>query len=315
MGRIAGAFATSHAFTFLEPSGWDEFRTRNRDSFQKRRGRAAPVRPEIERETDAAVVPRFQRIRAAHDAVRAQIAETNPDVLILIGDDQNENLTSRNIPQIGIYSGGEFQLSKRWGQTTARFQPHAEFAQALLEQGVEDGFDLASLGGFENDELMSHAHAQVLEAFVPEADIPVVLIFINAIHPPALTPKRCFELGQLIGRVVAARPTDERAMICASGGLSHFTAGYPWRHYTGPFDYGSISESFDRQIIEHIQSGHGAALAELTSADLLTHGDIELRAWIALLGALGPVPSQIMVYEPFYRAIMGMAVATWPEAA
>jgi aromatic ring-opening dioxygenase LigB subunit len=141
-----------------------------------------------------------------------------------------------------------------------------------------------------------------------------VLIFLNAIHHPAITPRRCFALGTLLRQVIVERPAAERAMICASGGLSHFTAGYPWTHYRGPFSYGAISQDFDRRVLAHIANGEGSALADFSSDDLMANGDIELRAWIALLGAVGPVPARFAVYEPFYRALMGMAVASWPAA-
>ena len=83
----------------------------------------------------------------------------------------------------------------------------------------------------------------------------------------------------------------------------------------GRFGYGAISEEFDRSLIRRIETGEGNAFTELTSEDLLEHGDIEFRAWIALLGAIGARPSQFAVYEPFYRAIGGMAVASWSGRA
>jgi aromatic ring-opening dioxygenase LigB subunit len=101
--------------------------------------------------------------------------------------------------------------------------------------------------------------------------------------------------------------------LCASGGLSHFTAGYPWKRYQGPFGYGAISEDFDRRAIAWMERGEGERLAELSGAELLAHGNIELRSWIALLGALGPVRTRFAVYEPFFRAVMGMGVASWPS--
>ncbi len=55
----------------------------------------------------------------------------------------------------------------------------------------------------------------------------------------------------------------------------------------------------------------GSRLASLTSQDLLDNGEIELRSWIVLLGALGDRPASELVYEPFYRANMAMGVAYW----
>src|SRR6185312_13659823 len=116
---------------------------------------------------------------------------------------------------------------------------HSEFAKGLLAYGIEEGFDFASLDKFnEQDELLSHAHWQFLDTLLPDFDIPVVLLFMNAIHYPAITPKRCYAVGQMLRRYIESRPGKERALLCASGGLSHFTAGYPWRNYKGPYGYG-----------------------------------------------------------------------------
>ncbi len=57
--------------------------------------------------------------------------------------------------------------------------------------------------------------------------------------------------------------------------------------------------------------GEGKKLSGLSAQDLLDHGDIEMRSWILLLGAVGKTPAKVLAYEPFYRAIMGMAVAYW----
>ena len=75
-------------------------------------------------------------------------------------------------------------------------------------------------------------------------------------------------------------------MLCASGGMSHFTGGYPWKAYRGPYSYGGINEEFDREILDWMAHGDGEKVAQLTSDDLLKNGDIELRSWITLLGAV-----------------------------
>jgi aromatic ring-opening dioxygenase LigB subunit len=185
----------------------------------------------------------------------------------------------------------------------------------LLERAVHEEFDFASLGKFGDDELRSHAHWQFLERFLPGADIPVVLMFTNAIHYPAISPRRCYAVGEMLRRFIADRPANERVVIGASGGLSHFTAGYPWKRYRGSYGYGGISQAFDRSLLQRIDAGEGRALADLTSDDLMEHGDIEFRAWIALLGAVGSVRSRFTVYEPFYRAVGGMGIASWPAVS
>jgi len=49
---------------------------------------------------------------------------------------------------------------------------------------VEREFDITACKSFPKDELLSHAHAPVMERLMPDANIPVVLFFVNAIHVP-----------------------------------------------------------------------------------------------------------------------------------
>ena len=41
------------------------------------------------------------------------------------------------------------------------------------------------------------------------------------------------------------------------------------------------------------------------------NGEIELRSWITVLGAVGAVRPDLIAYEPFYSGVMGMGVAHW----
>lgn len=316
MGKLVGAFGTSHAFTFMAPHTWDAYRAKNRESLKRRRNIEPPEQPGVQTETLAGNKTRFERLQAAHADIRHLLAHGRPDVLVLIGDDQHEVFSAENMPQIAVYAGGEFTLTTRFAQSRSRFRSHDALAKAIRETGKDEGFDVAPLGQFEKSELGSHAHAQVLEAFSPAGAIPTVLIFLNAIQQPAIEPAQCYAFGQTVARAIAQCPEAGRVVIGASGGWSHFPAGYPWDSYRGPFSYGAISESFDRDIARKMLDGKGIELADLSSEDLLSHGNIELRAWIALLGALGAARPKTLVYEPFYRAVMGMAAGTWSlEAA
>src|SRR5438309_1659291 len=145
----------------------------------------------------------------------------------------------------------------------------------------------------------------------PEGKIPIVPVFINAIHVPAPTPHRCYEFGRALRTAIEAQPDNKRVALYASGGLSHYTAGFPWPHYDGPATLGSIAIDFDRRAVDLMAEGRGAELAKLSSRDILDSGNIEMRQWIVLMGALGDARPDRLVYEPFYRGLMGMAVGSW----
>jgi aromatic ring-opening dioxygenase catalytic subunit (LigB family) len=314
MGKIVAGLASSHAFTLMDPEHWDDFRERNRAGYQRRYGVAPPVHPKLERERPEENRQRFGRITAALEQLRRNLQETRPDALIVIGDDQDENYKEDNLPQMAIYLGDEFVAVDRFKKEQRTFRCHRELAQEIFVGCVEAGFDMSSSKTFPDNELLSHAHAPPLAVLTPEGDIPVVLLFVNAIHVPAVNPARCYQLGETIARIIAAGP-PRKVAVYASGGLSHFTAGYPWPHYKGTESYGGICEDFDRNALRLMAEGRGAELAKLSSEELLQHGDVELRSWITLLGCVGKTPAQVLAYEPFYRAIMGMAVGYWATRA
>jgi aromatic ring-opening dioxygenase catalytic subunit (LigB family) len=249
------------------------------------------------------------------DFLRDATQRSKPDAIILVGDDQNENFVEANLPQIAIYLGERVVTTDR-GKNGQRergptYRCHARLARVLLHGLVERDFDVASSATFPRDELISHAHGPIMRTVDPNAEIPFVLLFVNAIHVPAIGPARCYRLGQAIRSILDHNGSEDRVAIYASGGLSHFTSGYPWPHYKGPFGYGSISEDFDRELMAVLARGEGEKLTKLTSSDLLENGDIEFRSWMVLLGAVGSVATKINVYEPIYSAIGGMGVAYW----
>lgn len=311
MGRVVGGLASSHAYTFLEPAEWESRRQFTRTNYARRYGVEPPERPEVAGETIDANEQRFTRIRDGLRALRAKLEELKPDALVLIGDDQDENYREDNLPQFAIYTGDSVVAARRGSTDGTRYRCDSALAAAILEGVIEADFDLASSKTFSDDALISHAHTDVLRFMDPEGRIPIVPVFINAIHVPAPTPRRCYDFGAALRSAIESQPDNKRVALYASGGLSHFTAGFPWPHYDGPATLGSIAIDFDRHAVALMAEGRGAELAKLSSREILDNGNIEMRQWIVLMGALGDARPERLVYEPFYRGLMGMAVGSW----
>jgi aromatic ring-opening dioxygenase LigB subunit len=309
MATIVAGMASSHAYTFISPAEWDVRRERSREGYERRNGKPAPVQPQIENETTEANLARYaETIGGGLRELKESLEELNPDVLILIGDDQHENYQA-HIPQLAIYTGQRVVSVDRESQTSLELPCDAEIAMHILNTSVEAGFDVTSSNAYPDDELRSHAHAQVLNFLQPT--MPIVPVFVNSINIPAPNPDRCYAFGQCIGKAIETFGEPRRVVLYASGGLSHFSQGFPYKHYSGPYTLGAISEQFDRRLVEWMRAGQGAEMQTLTSSELLYHGDIELRVWITLLGVLGERKPEWLRYEPFYRGIMGMAVGYW----
>jgi aromatic ring-opening dioxygenase LigB subunit len=307
---IAG-MASSHAHTFAAPADWDRRRQRTRNRFKAKYGNEPPEVPSVEGETLESNQRRYGHIRERLDALKRDFEAFEPDVLVILGDDQDEHYRE-HIPQFAIYTGERLRSVDRdtGGDVKPEYRCDAALAEHLYARCVEAGFDLMASKAFNGDELISHAHAQILSFLQPK--VPIVPIFLNAIHVPSPTPERCYQFGRELRRALEAWPGDLKAAVYASGGLSHFSAGFPYPAYHGPNQLGSIAEDFDHEIFGWLRNGEGAKLATLSSSTLLDNGEVELRQWIALMGVLGARKPAWLVYEPFYRAIMGMGVGYWP---
>jgi Catalytic LigB subunit of aromatic ring-opening dioxygenase len=309
MGQLTLGMASSHAFTLMDPSTWDTFRLRNRQSYERRYGRL-PVEhvAEIAAESDDSVRSRYGRITDALAQLRTILSQHRPDAIVFVADDQNENFTSV-IPQFGIYLGEKFRIGPPDGGTLV--SGHPELAHAILDSCVRGDIDLVAVHSLPDDHLRAHAVGPVLSIIDPDVAIPVVPIFVNAIHEPAPSPARCLYVGEMIRAAIEHCPDVGNVCIYASGGLSHFTAGYPWARYRGDMTHGAIDEEFDRQLISAMMEQRGAELAGLSSDDLLRHGEIEFRTWLVALGALRHATPDFIEYQAFYRGVMGMGVGAW----
>jgi hypothetical protein len=308
---IAAAFATSHAYTFQEPESWDQRRERSKANVARKAGRPAADTKEAQSETLDDIRARYARIREAHHAIRERLARSKADAVLLIGDDQDENFTDEHKPQLLVYTGGDY-VADDWGRKrSARVSNHAEIARKLVEGSLDEGFDVAWAGAFRDGKLVSHAHVEPALYLLLESAIPVVPLFVNAVHPPAPSPARCYAFGQALRRVIDRDLGAKRIVLCASGGLSHFSPSHPWAHHVGSRYVGDISVEFDRRIVDWMRAGEGHRLGAFSSRELIEHGEAELRQWIVMLGAIGAVKPEFLVYEPLYRSIMGMGVGYW----
>ena len=305
------AFATSHAYTFQEPETWDQRRSRSQASVARKAGRPAADTREARAETLDDNRRRYAHIRAAHETIRARLARAKADAVLLIGDDQTENFGPDNLPQLLVYTGGDYVADDWDRKKTARVSSHPEVARKLVEGCLEEGFDVGFSAAFKDGKLLSHAHVEPILYLVQESSTPVVPVFVNAVHPPAPSAARCYAFGQALRRVADGRLAGRRIILCASGGLSHFSPSHPWEHHVGSRYVGDISVEFDRRIVEWMRAGEGHRLAALSAPELIEHGEAELRQWIVLLGAVGAQKPEFLVYEPLFRSIMGMGVGWW----
>ena len=291
---------------------YDELAAEMADSF------ASDLHPEV-------LAHRWALCQASLDRLAASLAAADPDVVIIVGDDQHELFGPANQPALAVFWGEEI----RTGVSGAPSSPlsdqikvgyamdrHHEFpgcpalALDLIGSLVAQGFDVASVahnrpaavpgdaaesahGGF------GHAYGFVAMRLFGQRTIPIVPVLLNTFYPPNQpSPARCHDLGRALRLAIGESSLPLRVALVASGGLSHFV----------------VDEALDELVLGALRSGDGEALRTLPT-ERLEAGASEIRNWITVAGAMDGSAVEWVEYVPVRRSPagtgVGCAFASW----
>jgi hypothetical protein len=255
----------------------------------------------------------YQRAQRALDHLAADLAEIDPDVVIVVGDDQEELFGFSNLPSVSIFYGDKVTAEHRlpesaplWLRETAvgygmdghREYPAApELAQALIASMLDQGIDVAISNGVPRGTRrggFGHAFTFPAARLMPHRQIPIIPVLLNTYYPPNQpTPSRCVDVGKALRHAVQACPLNLKVMVLASGGLSHFVT----------------DERLDTMVLDALRDGDEQALRELPT-HLLNSGNSEIRNWIVMGGALQGLGFKMQWHEyiPVYRTAAGTGI-------
>ena len=269
----------------------------------------------------------FERNHRAMDHLAKRVDEVDPDLIVVIGDDQHEWFHDDIQPSFTVYCGDavinaaidpEKFKTKSPGIALAMSASHppqdqtypapAELAHAIIERAIVDEFDVAASMKQRANERgpigVGHAVGFIYRRIVKDRPVPVLPILLNTYFPPNRpTAKRCYQFGQSIGRAIAAwggEHANKRVAICASGGISHFV----------------VDEDFDRRMLEAIKNQDTKTIFAEPESMFLS-GTSETKNWITVAGILSEtnLRMNLVDYVPSYRSEAGtgcgMAFATW----
>src|SRR6201994_1891132 len=297
MARLVAAFGSSHSPMLA--SSVDEWRTNFLPRDQARQfvdfdgnpcdyatllSRAPADAPE--RIAPEQLTRRHGEAMAAMARLRDDVAAAQLDVLIVVGDDQEELFQHDNMPAIGVYYGESIhgRLPYQKEIVESDYPCDAALAQHLIASLQQDGFDLSVMRSLCEGQREGHAFSFVHRFYLPDG-VPIVPVFLNAYYPPNQpSPARCVALGEALRRAIEAFPGDARIGVIASGGLSHFV----------------VDEAFDHALIEALRRKDAAFFRNAPLTKLMS-GSSEMRNWICLAGTLGSLEMQWVSYVPGYR--------------
>lgn len=274
----------------LEPSHWHLLNTR--------KGESLPDKPELAGETDEVKWTKWRGCMSAIDQLRQKVAALKPDVLIVVGDDQHENLVDDNMPPFTIFMGAEAEasvslryLNQAKSENRTKYTIDAKMAEALIGGLMDQGFDPSYSKKTRYDGGLGHAFARVLKFLIPDNQCRVIPVMVNTYYPPAPSAKRCLNFGQTLAKLIRALPSEDRVVIAASGGLSHT----------------KIDESLDAAFIKALRNNDTAAMAAMPS-EIFREGTSEILNWIVIAGAANG-KGQMVDYFPLYRTKTGVGCA------
>jgi len=279
----------------------------------------AQADPAIEQELAPAVWDgKYQRCQQAIEALTARLDKAQPDIAVVIGDDQREMFKDDGTPAFACFTGTELvdvppsgealeRMPKgiraaSWaahGDRPAGHQIASDLSAHIAEQLAWDDFDLTVFTKQPAGRTLGHAFTFPRYRLGLPPTTPIVPVFVNTYYPPNVpSAARCHEFGRALRRAVESWPAPAKVAIIASGGLSHFV----------------VDEELDHRVLDGI-AGRDAGILGSLSRDQLRSGTSEILNWIVAAGALENLAPTVLDYVPGYRTPAGtgagMAFARW----
>ena len=227
-------------------------------------------------ETDPYWHPFFEGFPPVH----AWLGRVRPDVAVVFYNDHGLNFFLDNIPTFAVGAADDYLNSDEgWGiPPLGLYSGDPRFSWHVMRSLIDEEFDPASCQRM----LVDHAFAIPMQLLWPDRSTgprACVPIAINTVQHPLPSPRRCYKLGQAVGRAIASYPEDLKVVVIGTGGLSHQLEGGR---------AGFINRSFDLMCMDKLVDDP-AALIRYSIEDLVeTTGSqgVELLMWIAARAAM-----------------------------
>jgi 2,3-dihydroxyphenylpropionate 1,2-dioxygenase len=223
-----------------------------------------------------------KRVKAAAAEIGARLKAMTPDLWIIISNDHAEQFFHQVAPPFTIHVGHEARGA--FAGRDFHWRVPSEVGFELVRQLYCQGFDPAFTSTAKIDYAIGIplTHLNIVD--------PVLPIYVNAYLPPQPTMERCYSFGQAISRTVTAMGL--RTAVVASGGMSHFP---------GTERYSHPELGWDNAVLEKLAAGSLRSLIGWDEATLDQTGNVELRCWAVVAGALGERKPDIVRMEPSWH--------------
>ncbi|HSN02837.1 MAG TPA: class III extradiol dioxygenase subunit beta [Acidimicrobiales bacterium] len=228
----------------------------------------------------------WRPVFAGYDWTKEWIAQSPPDVVVLVYNDHASHFSMELIPTFAIGCAERFAIcDEGYGpRPVPEVVGHPELAWHIAASAILDEFDMTIV----NELTVDHGLTVPLSlVFGQPAAWPVKVIplAVNVVQYPPPTSNRCFELGRAIRRAIQSFPEDLNVQVWGTGGMSH--------QLQGP-RAGLINEPWDTDFLDRLIDDPESLRAMPHLEYLREAGSegIELVMWLIMRGALGEAVEQ-----------------------
>ena len=268
---------------------------------------------------------RFDACQKAIAELERVFAEVKPDVVVMLGNDQQEIMGDDNQPAVMVYYGERLdnvpfsdEQKKLLGPGVELAEPnhhpkvaktypgHPALGLHLIEKMMEQNFDVAVSSVMPERKQsrltgIPHAFGFYYQRIMGDNAPPCVPVFTNTFYPPNRPGgRRCYDMGVSLAKAIQDWDKDLRVAILGSGGMTHFV----------------VDEKFDRDFLEAFADRDPTKLLAFPD-NYYRSGNSELKNWIPTKSAMDSVGLKMTLvdYQPLYRSIAGtgsgMGFAYW----
>jgi hypothetical protein len=252
-----------------------------------------------------------RRCQESLDRLADALEAANPDLVVIIGDDQAELFCLANMPAMSIFYGDRI-ITHPWGDvddampdwkraaavgygmdTVHEYRGAPGAALRAIDGLIQAGVDIGASAEVTDPARagFGHAYGFIAERLFRGRSYGVLPVLLNTYFRPNVpTSARCYDVGRLL-RAALERDGDERIAVVASGGLSHFVT----------------DERLDRGVLAALRDKDSAHLRAVP-AHALRSGSSEILNWIMAAGALEHLRSDWWEYLPVYRTPAGSGI-------
>ena len=231
----------------------------------------------------------FDQCQRALDTLADHFAACQPDLVLILGNDQREVFLEDLTPTFTVFTGQAIENIPLTEDAIARLPPGIAIAEEghcppggatyagapahaneLVASLTAQEFDIATSerlpGQPDRQAGVPHAFGYVYRRIMRDIAPASIPIFINVgvgLNRP--TAKRCLAFGRALKRSIDALPDGLKVAVIASGGLTHFC----------------IDEALDQTVLSALQHRDEATLAAIPEA-MFNGNTSEIKSWLPL---------------------------------